>query len=66
MSLPTLQAVFNADQLVAIEAYINNKIALLGQNSAVNVYADNAAAISGGLVVGDFYRTGDAVKIVHT
>jgi len=28
-------------------------------------YADNAAAIAGGLVVGDVYRTGDLLKIVH-
>lgn len=28
-------------------------------------YTDNAAAISGGLVVGDVYRTGDLLKIVH-
>lgn len=28
-------------------------------------YADNTAAISGGLTVGAFYRTGDVLKIVH-
>jgi hypothetical protein len=28
-------------------------------------YNDNAAAISGGLKVGEKYRTGDALKIVH-
>jgi len=28
-------------------------------------YADNAAALAGGLVNGDFYRTGDLVKQVH-
>jgi hypothetical protein len=28
-------------------------------------YVDNAAAITGGLILGNFYRTGDAVKIVH-
>ena len=28
-------------------------------------YADNAAAILGGLTVGKIYRTGDALKIVH-
>jgi hypothetical protein len=38
--------------------------------SSVNVgvtasYADNAAAISGGLSVGTIYRTGDNLKIVH-
>ncbi len=29
------------------------------------VFADNAAAITGGLVAGDVYRTGDALKICH-
>ena len=28
-------------------------------------YADNAAAAAGGLSVGEFYRTGDVVKVVH-
>ena len=28
-------------------------------------YADNAAALTGGLVAGDLYRTGDLLKIVH-
>jgi len=30
------------------------------------VYADNAAAVAGGLTVGQIYRTGDALKIVHS
>jgi len=29
------------------------------------VYADNAAAITGGLTAGAFYRTGDLLKVVH-
>jgi len=28
-------------------------------------YADNAAALLGGLIVGQIYRTGDYLKIVH-
>jgi hypothetical protein len=28
-------------------------------------YADNAAALVGGLVAGQIYRTGDLLKIVH-
>jgi hypothetical protein len=28
-------------------------------------YADNAAAFNAGLVAGDFYRTGDLLKVVH-
>jgi len=33
--------------------------------SVVQVFADNAAAVTGGLAVGTLYRTGDALKIVH-
>jgi hypothetical protein len=33
--------------------------------SGVVEYADNAAALTGGLVAGAIYRTGDALKIVH-
>lgn len=32
---------------------------------SVPTYADNAAAIAGGLTTGDVYRTGDLLKIVH-
>jgi len=28
-------------------------------------YADNAAAVAAGIPVGRFYRTGDALKVVH-
>jgi hypothetical protein len=34
-------------------------------NITVAEYTDNAAAIAGGLAVGDIYRTGDNLKIVH-
>ena len=30
-----------------------------------NEYTDNADAIAGGLSIGDVYRTGDLMKIVH-
>ena len=33
--------------------------------SSVSEYADNTAAIAGGLTTGDVYRTGDLLKIVH-
>lgn len=33
--------------------------------SLIPAYADNAAAVTGGLSVGRLYRTADAVKIVH-
>lgn len=41
---------------------LNNGRVLLSQ---VPEYADNAAAILGGLAVGTIYRTGDILKIVH-
>lgn len=31
----------------------------------VPVYADNAAAVTAGLAVGQIYRTGDNLKVVH-
>jgi hypothetical protein len=36
-----------------------------GANMTVLEFADNAAALVGTLVVGDIYRTGDLLKIVH-
>lgn len=41
---------------------------LINKTRELPVYANNAAAIAGGLSVGDFYRTGgdpDAVCVVH-
>lgn len=49
---------------VTDDAQIGGKVSLLG----LSVYANNAAAIAGGLAVGDLYRTGgdpDLVCIVH-
>ena len=37
----------------------------VGANITVSEYADNAAAVAAGLAVGDFYRTGDLLKVVH-
>jgi hypothetical protein len=31
----------------------------------LNEYADNSAALGAGLAIGDFYRTGDLLKVVH-
>ena len=39
----------------------NSKLSIVG----LSEYADNAAALSAGLVAGDLYRTGDLLKIVH-
>ena len=46
---------------------LSSEIADLDANrfQDVPIYADNAAAITAGLVIGDIYRTGDLLKIVH-
>ena len=50
-------------QLVTLLGFlIDNATAGTG---ALQEFADNAAALGGGLVAGQFYRTGDAVKQVH-
>ena len=41
-------------------------LALASPNlSSIQSFSDNASAITGGLVAGDVYRTGDLLKIVH-
>jgi hypothetical protein len=47
-----------------IPAFNSSGIAIEKHGGALE-YADNATAIGAGLVVGDFYRTGDLLKIVH-
>ena len=41
------------------------RIVLSVPNSGAPEFADNAAALAGGLLVGQVYRTGDTLKIVH-
>ncbi len=49
-----------------VGAYINTGVKITGKtNLTVLQFTDNAAAITGGLVIGDVYRTGDLLKIVH-
>ena len=36
-----------------------------GGTAVVPEHADNAAALSAGLTIGNFYRTGDFLKVVH-
>lgn len=50
------QGIVQANKLIAVD-----KITF----SNVPEHADNAAAITAGLAAGDFYRTGDALKVVH-
>jgi hypothetical protein len=51
-----------ADLLALFEANFNAAAIVI---AAVPVYADNDAALLGGLVEGQLYRTGDNLKIVH-
>jgi len=51
-----------ADLLALFEANFNAPAIVI---AAVPVYADNDAALLGGLVEGQLYRTGDNLKIVH-
>lgn len=46
---------------------IDKKFCCLTPNNLSDIveYADNDAALLAGLVVGDIYRTGDDLKIVH-
>lgn len=47
---------------------VNKTGAISGNTLSLNgisAYADNAAAITAGLTIGAFYRTGDLLKIVH-
>lgn len=39
---------------------------LLGRFNNLPEYANNAAAIAGGMRNGQVYRTGDIVKVVHS
>ncbi len=54
----------------AVELYYDGSKKLETTNTGISVtgvseFADNTAAIAGGLTTGDVYRTGDLLKIVH-
>ena len=51
-----------AELLALFEANFNAPAIVI---AAMPVYADNAAALLAGLEVGQLYRTGDNLKIVH-
>jgi hypothetical protein len=59
---PTLTSAadFRAIEVTAGKVVVPNITA-----TAVQEYADNAAAVTAGLSVGTFYRTGDLLKVVH-
>ena len=51
-----------AELLALFEANFNAPAIVIANTPQ---YADNAAALTGGLVAGQIYRTGDVLKIVH-
>jgi hypothetical protein len=51
-----------AELLALFEANFNAPAIVIADTPQ---YADNAAALVGGLVAGQIYRTGDLLKIVH-
>lgn len=54
---------FTPAELLALYEANFNAPAIVIANTPV--YADNATALLGGLVIGQIYRTGDYLKIVH-
>lgn len=64
-------AAFNEVKLAQIQAFADASSSSITSTADAHIYvgvqefADNAAAITGGLAVGTLYRTGDTVKIVH-
>lgn len=63
-----IMASFNDDNAVSL--YFNNSKKFETTSTGIRItgiseYADNTAAIAGGLTTGDVYRTGDLLKIVH-
>jgi hypothetical protein len=52
------------DSITVALAHINASV-VPNTGLIVPEYADNTAALIGGLVIGNFYRTGDLLKIVH-
>ena len=51
-----------AELLALFEANFNAPAIVIANTPQ---YADNATALAGGLAVGQIYRTGDVLKIVH-
>jgi hypothetical protein len=51
-----------AELLALFQANFNASTIVIAN---VPIYADNAAAVAGGLAIGKLYRTGDILKIVH-
>ena len=49
----------------AIEVTTGKVIVPVTTETAIQEYADNAAAVTAGLTIGTHYRTGDLLKIVH-
>ncbi len=61
---PAYEGVSRAETGNAILLHVNEVISWIREVSVSSSYADNAAAIAAGLVLGDIYHTDGALKIV--
>ena len=55
-------------QLIEFLVALNIQVNSATPTASIPIYANNAAAIAGGLIAGEFYRTGanpDFVAVVH-
>ena len=62
---PPVDATYNftlADLLALFQANFNSSAIII---ASVPSYANNAAALAGGLAIGQLYRNGDVLNIVH-
>ena len=68
ISTPRIPMYINDQMTIVWQAFFRDITRLVRNTTNLQIYANNAAAIAGGLVVGDFYRTGadpDVVCVVH-
>lgn len=62
---PPVDATYNftlADLLALFQENFNSSAIII---ASVPSYASNAAALAGGLIIGQLYRNGDILNIVH-
>jgi hypothetical protein len=73
INLPPVIGQHDFDEWISqLTQYIRDNVGVVGHSSAgkpsivtLTDYANNAAAVSGGLAVGDLYRSTDSVNVVH-
>lgn len=73
INLPPVIGQHDFDEWISqLTQYIRDNVGVVGHSSAgkpsivtLTDYANNAAAVAGGLAVGDLYRSTDSVNVVH-